>query len=171
MVRVPAFQAGYAGSIPVTRSKDPCLAYAAAMSDLTLAKANAVIEAAFAASARAGYKPMGVVVLDESGNLVTAQRQDGASMFRIDVATGKAWAAVAMGASSRVLAERAAANPNFFVSLASTAHGHFLPQTGAVLITDGAGLVVGAAGASGGTGDEDEEICIAGVTAAGFEAG
>ncbi|HEY4610933.1 MAG TPA: heme-binding protein, partial [Ilumatobacteraceae bacterium] len=75
------------------------------MSDLTLAKANAVIEGAFAASARAGYKPMGVVVLDESGHLVTAQRQDGASMFRIDVATGKAWGAVAMGASSRVLAE------------------------------------------------------------------
>jgi len=26
-------------------------------------------------------------------------------------------------------------------------------------------------GASGGTGDEDEEICIAGVVAAGFKAG
>jgi uncharacterized protein GlcG (DUF336 family) len=141
------------------------------MSELTLAKANAVIEAALAASARARFKPMGIVVLDESGHLVAAQRQDGASMFRLDVATGKAWAAAAMGASSRVLAERAAGNPNFFVSLASTAHGHFLPQTGAVLIKDSAGHVVGAAGASGGTGDEDEEICIAGVKAAGFEAG
>ena len=79
---------------------------------------------------------MGVVVLDEAGHLKAAQRQDSASMFRIDVATGKAWAAVAMGASSRVLSERAASNPNFFVSLASTAHGHFLPQTGAVLIQD-----------------------------------
>ena len=77
----------------------------------------------------------------------------------------------AMGASSRVLAERAASNPNFFVSLASTAHGRFLPQTGAVLINDDAGHVLGSVGASGGTGDEDEEICIAGVTAVGLTTG
>ena len=138
---------------------------------LTLATANAVIEAALVASQRAGYRPMAVVVLDDAGHLTAAQRQDGASMFRIDVATGKAWAAVAMGASSRVLGERAATNPNFFVSLASTAQGRFLPQTGAVLIKDQAGAVIGAVGASGGTGDEDEEICIAGVTSAGLEAG
>jgi uncharacterized protein GlcG (DUF336 family) len=138
---------------------------------LTLATSNALIEAALAASAQAGFRPMGVVVLDEAGHLVSAQRQDGASMFRIDVATGKAWAAVAMGASSRVLGERAASNPNFFVSLASTAQGRFLPQTGAVLIKDAAGRIIGAVGASGGTGDEDEQICIAGVTAVGLEAG
>jgi uncharacterized protein GlcG (DUF336 family) len=144
------------------------LAYADRVTALTLSTANAIIDGALAASIHAGYKPMSVVVLDDAGHLIAAQRQDGASMFRIDVATGKAWAAVAMGASSRVLSERAAANPNFFVSLASTAHGHFLPQTGAVLITDESGRVIGAAGASGGTGDEDEEICIAGIKAAGF---
>ncbi len=138
---------------------------------LQLTTANAIIEAALAASANAGYRPMGVVVLDDSGYLVAAQRQDGASMFRLDVATGKAWAAVGMGASSRLLAERAAANPNFFVSLASTANGRFLPQTGAVLIKDDAGRILGAAGASGGTGDEDEAICIAGVEAVGLLAG
>ena len=139
--------------------------------ELTLEISNAIIDAALAASARSGFKPMAVVVLDESGHLKSAQRQDGASMFRIDVATGKAWAAVAMGASSRVLSERAASNPNFFVSLASTAHGRFLPQTGAVLIKDELGNIVGAVGASGGTGDEDEEICIAGVVEAGLHAG
>src|SRR5690606_41700258 len=62
------------------------------------------------------------------------QREDGASMFRFDVAMGKAWASVAMGASSRVLAERAQNNPNFFITLAATADGKFLPQTGGVLI-------------------------------------
>lgn len=137
---------------------------------LKLTTANAIIEGALAAAARAGYRPMGVVVLDDSGHLVAAQRQDGASMFRLDVATGKAWAAVGMGVSSRLLAERAAANPNFFVSLASTANGRFLPQTGAVLIKDAEGHILGAAGASGGTGDEDEAICIAGVEAVGLHA-
>ena len=146
-------------------------AYSDRVTALTLSTANAVIEAAFAASEKAGFRPMAVVVLDAAGHVTSAQRQDGASMFRIDVATGKAWAAVAMGASSRVLGERAASNPNFFVSLASTAQGRFLPQTGAVLIKDQSGAVIGAVGASGGTGDEDEEICIAGVKAAGLDPG
>ena len=33
---------------------------------------------------------------------------------------------------------------------------------------DANGKVLGAVGASGGTGDEDEAICIAGITAAGL---
>ena len=40
---------------------------------------------------------MAVVVLDASGHTRSAQRQVGASMFRIDIATGKAWASIAMG--------------------------------------------------------------------------
>jgi uncharacterized protein GlcG (DUF336 family) len=111
---------------------------------------------------------MAVVVVDESGNIKSAQRQDGASMFRVDVALGKAWASVAFGSSSRQLAERAAENPNFFVSMASTAHGKFLPQAGAVLIKAEEGTILGAVGASGGKGEEDEEICIHGVTAVGL---
>lgn len=141
------------------------------MTTLTLAQANQIIQAAFAASDAAGYKPMAVVVLDESGHVKSAQRQDGASMFRIDVATGKGWGAIGMGVSSRVLAQRAKENPNFFVTLAATAQGRFLPQPGAVLIKDSAGNVIGAAGASGGTGDEDEAICMAGVLAAGLQHG
>lgn len=139
------------------------------MPALTLAQANAIVQASLEASHQAGYKPMAVVVLDEAGHLKTAQREDGASMFRIDVATGKAWAAVGMGASSRALAQRAKDNPNFFVTLAATAQGRFLPQTGAVLIKDAQGQLLGAVGASGGTGDEDEAICIAGVAGAGLQ--
>ena len=138
------------------------------MPALTLTVANQIIGAALAASQQAGYRPMAVVVLDDAGHLKAAQREDGASMFRIDVATGKAWAAVGMGASSRVLGQRAKDNPNFFVALAATAEGRFLAQTGAVLIKAADGAVIGAVGASGGTGDEDEAICIAGVLAAGL---
>ena len=100
----------------------------------------------------AGYAPMGIAVLDEAGNVKAFSREDGASMFRFDVA-------------------RAKDNPNFFVSLSATSSGRFLPQTGAVLIKDAAGNVLGAAGASGGSGDEDEAICIAGIKAAGLQAG
>ena len=141
------------------------------MAALTLAQANQIIAAALAQSQASGYKPMAVVVLDDAGHLKSAQRQDGASMFRIDVASGKAWAAIGMGAASRVLGQRAKENPNFFVALAATAQGKFLPQTGAVLVKDSGGAVIGAVGASGGTGDEDEAICIAGIAAAGLAHG
>ncbi len=141
------------------------------MSKLTLDQANRIIAAALAKSKAEGFKPMGVVVLDESGHVKAAQREDGASMFRIDVATGKAWGAVGMGVSSRVLATRAKDNPSFFLTLASTAHGKFLPQPGAVVIKDGGGNIIGAAGASGGTGDEDELICIAGIESVGLAHG
>ena len=114
------------------------------------------------------FPPMGFAVLDASGQLVVYLREDGASMFRFDIARGKAWGAVGMGQSSRVLAERARDNPNFFVALAATAEGKFLPQPGAVLIRNAAGEVLGAVGASGGTGDQDEQACAAGVQAAGL---
>lgn len=138
---------------------------------LTLQQASQIITAALAKSKEDGYKPMGIAVLDASGNLKAFVSEDGASMFRFDIARAKAWGAVGMGVSSRTLAQRAKDNPNFFVSLAATAEGKFLPQTGAVVIKDAQGNVIGAVGASGGTGDEDEAICIAGVEAAGLSAG
>jgi len=46
-----------------------------------------------------------------------------------------------------------------------------LAQPGAVLIKDAHGHILGAAGASGGTGDEDEAICMAGIQAAGLVVG
>ena len=135
---------------------------------LNLKQANMIIEAALARAREMQIKPLAVVVLDESGNVKAAQREDGASMFRFDVARGKAWAAVGMGASSRALAKRAKDNPNFFITLAATAGGKFLPQTGAVLIRDDAGQILGAAGASGGTGEEDEAVCAHGIEKAGL---
>ena len=138
---------------------------------LTLDQANRIISVALQRADDAGYKPMAVVVLDESGHVKSSQRQDGATMFRLDIAAGKAWASVAMGAASRVLTQRAKELPAFFGALASTGQGKFIPQTGAVLIKDANGAVIGAVGASGGTGDEDEEVCIAGVTAAELQAG
>ena len=141
------------------------------MTTLTLDQANRIVAAALAKSKESGYKPMGVVVVDGSGHVKVAQREDGASMFRLDIATGKAWAAVGMGVASRVLGQRAKENPNFFTTLAATAQGKFLPQTGAVLIKADDGQILGAAGASGGTGDEDEAICIAGIEAAGLKHG
>ena len=135
---------------------------------LTLAQAQSIIQGALAHSKSQQFKPMAIAVLDEAGHLKAFAREDGASMCRFEVAQAKAWGAVGMGVSSRVLAQRAKDNPNFFVSLAATASGKFLPQTGAVLIHSASGQLLGAVGASGGTGDEDELICIAGIESAGL---
>src|SRR5258708_221139 len=140
------------------------------MSKLTLREANTLVEKALEKARAMKIKPIAVVVLDDAGHIKPAQREDGASMFRFDVALGKAWASVAMGVSSRALLKRAKDNPNFFVALAATAQGKFLPQTGGVLIKNEKGEILGAAGASGGTGEEDEEACVAGVQAAGLTA-
>jgi uncharacterized protein GlcG (DUF336 family) len=141
------------------------------LNPLTLAQAQQIIACALAQSKAAGYKPMAIAVLDEAGHLKAFAREDGASMFRFEVAQAKAWGAVGLGASSRMLAQRAKDNPNFFNALAATAEGRLLPQTGAVLIKNDAGQLLGAVGASGGTGDEDEAICLAGVSATGLVAG
>lgn len=139
------------------------------MSALTLSQAQGLITTALAAARDKGYKPMGVVVVDAAGQIKAAAREDGATALRIDIATGKACAAVGMGVSSRVLTQRAKDLPAFMISLASASSQKFLPQTGAVLIQDASGETIGAAGASGGTGDEDEEICIAGIAAVGLK--
>jgi uncharacterized protein GlcG (DUF336 family) len=141
------------------------------MSTLTLQQAQGLIAAALAEARTQGCKPMGVVVVDGAGQTKAAAREDGATALRLDIATGKACAALGMGASSRVLTQRAKDLPAFFIALASASSQKFIPQTGAVLIKDAAGEVLGAAGASGGTGDEDEAICIAGIAAIGLQYG
>ena len=138
------------------------------MSSVTLDQANKIIEVAFAKAREMKVKPLAVAVLDEAGNVRSLQRQDDASMLRNDVAVGKALAAVGMGVASRTLLDRAKGNPQFFGALSSI---KFIPQTGAVVIKDKQGKVIGAAGASGGTGEEDEAVCIAGIEAAGLAHG
>ena len=141
------------------------------MTSLTLDQARKIVDAALAQARQQGFKPMGVVVVDAAAQVVASAREDGASALRLDIALGKSGAAIGMGASSRVLTQRAKDLPAFFGAVAAVAQQKFIPQTGAVLIKDASGAVLGAAGASGGTGDEDEQIVIAGIAAAGLAHG
>jgi len=138
------------------------------MSTLQLSQARTLIDGALAAARQQGFKPMGVVVVDAAAQVVATAREDGATALRLDIALGKAAAAVGMGVNSRTLAQRAKDLPAFFNAVSVASQQKFIAQTGAVLILDAAGAVIGAAGASGGTGDEDEQIVIAGIAAAGL---
>ena len=135
---------------------------------LILKQANAIVEGAIARARAMGLKPLTVVVVDPAGHMVAMQREDGASMFRQDIAFGKAWAAAAMGANSRDLHALAADNPSFFNALSAASGGRFIPQTGGVVIRGEGGVILGAVGASGALGHEDEAACIAGIDAAGL---
>lgn len=140
------------------------------MSTLTLQQASIIVDKALEKAREMKIPALGVIVLDAAGHTVAYKREDGASMFREDIARGKAWGAVAMGCSSRALAKRAQSNPNFMITLAATAQGRFLPQMGGVLIRDAAGTILGAAGASGASGDQDEACCVYGIEQAGLKA-
>ena len=106
------------------------------MNSLGLTQAQAIITAALVAARNNGYKPMGVVVVDAAAQVITSAREDGASALRLDIAHGKAGAAIGMGVNSRALAVRAKDMPAFFGTIATNSQHPFIPQTGAVLITN-----------------------------------
>ena len=103
-------------------------------------------------------------------NSQSFQREDETSLMRADVAIGKAWGALGMGRSSRVLGSVAAERPHFVQALTAVAQGKLVPVPGGVLIRDGAQSIIGAVGISGDTSDIDEECAVAGIEAAGLTA-
>ena len=81
--------------------------------DIGIKDANRIIDHAFKRSHEIKSRPLGVVVVDTSGNIVSAQRDDGASLLRPTIAVSKAWGAIGMGESSRHLGNRLKELPAF----------------------------------------------------------
>ncbi|MDD7909421.1 heme-binding protein [Pseudovibrio exalbescens] len=138
---------------------------------LNLATARNIIATAYQKSGEEGFKPLTIAVLDEGGHLIAVERQDGSSFMRPQIAIGKAYGAVALGEGSRWLNENAQTRPHFVQALNGVAGGGIVPVPGGVLIRDPeTAKVVGAAGVTGDTSDNDEICAIAGIEAAGFTA-
>jgi len=88
------------------------------MTILTLAQASVIVDQALERGRALKLAPLTVVVLDGGGHLKAAKREDGSSLLREDIATGKAWGVLGMGFGGRELARRAAkAPPGFFGAL------------------------------------------------------
>ena len=137
---------------------------------MKLEQAKAVIAGAFAHGQSTDCKPLGIVVVDAGGHLIAAERQDGASFKRIDIATGKAVGALSLGMSSRKVAEMAADRPQFMAALNVTFNGVLIPSPGGIIVQDGSGIVIGAVGISGDLPDKDEACTLAGIASAGLVA-
>ena len=106
------------------------------MTELSLAKANEIIDAALAKAADLKLKPLGVAVLDSGGHLVAFQRQDGASFLRPQMASGKAFGALALGMGSRKLDAFARERPHLMAGVADVSGGRIVPVPGGVLVRD-----------------------------------
>lgn len=139
------------------------------MTKLTLAIAEAVAEEVLKAARAAGGAPLAVAVLDEGGHLKLLKREDGTAPLRPDIAIGKAWGAVAMQVPSRTIAHVSNQNPQFVAALTTLSGGRILPNAGGVLIRNEAGELLGAAGVSGDTPDNDEAFAIQGIKTAGLQ--
>ena len=138
---------------------------------MTLDQADRIVDGALAEARARNAKPLGVMALDAGGRPVVFKREDGASLFRFDIARAKAMGALGMGADTRDIAARAANNPAFFTSVAIATGGDLALSPGGVLVRGAGGELVGAVGISGDTPDVDEACAFAGVAAAGLEHG
>lgn len=139
------------------------------MSRITLDQANQIVRSAFGEAEKLGLKPLCVAVLDAGGHLLALQRQDGASSLRPQIACGKAGGALALGVSSRKIAEMAADRPTFVASLGPISTHGIIPAAGGVIVIDGDGNAIGAVGVTGDTSDNDELCALAGIASAGLQ--
>ena len=137
-------------------------------SSLSLSDAALIVDEALAAARAEAMLPVAVAVLDAGGHLVAFKREDGCGVLRFDIARGKAWGAIGMGVSGRLLRERLGDRPAFQNALAAASDGRFIPVPGGVLIRDAGGQVIGAVGISSDTSDRDEYCAIVGIRAAGL---
>jgi uncharacterized protein GlcG (DUF336 family) len=126
---------------------------------LTLDEANRMVQGALAKAKDLNIK-ISVAVCDAGGRLIAFGRMDGAIWASAYGSQGKAIASAAFGRPSGQLAERAdQPTPRGIVAAEG---GHMILGQGAVPILRH-GVVEGACGVGGGTGQQDEDCAAAGV--------
>jgi len=136
---------------------------------LPLDKALVIIDEALRLARQENMLPQTVIVLDAGGKIIAVKSEDGSGLVRFGIAMGKAWGALGMGISSRLIAERLGNRPNFLTGVTSASEGRFIPVPGGVLIDDDDGYTIGAVGISGDTSEKDEFCAIGGIQTAGFK--
>jgi uncharacterized protein GlcG (DUF336 family) len=135
------------------------------MTTLTLARAEAIARAALSAARRLDLNPMSVAVIDLGGHLKTAFREDGSGLAGVDIALGKARAALTFGCTSKEITDALSGSPLSGASVIAALDGRVALLQGGVPIRDAAGALIGAVGAAGDSPDQDEAIVLAALEA------
>jgi uncharacterized protein GlcG (DUF336 family) len=138
------------------------------MRAISLDEALKLIAGTFTEAGRRRLRPLTAVVLDAGGHVKAALKQDGCSMLRFEIAYGKAYAALALGRSSRLVLQKAREKPIFMDNLQKLAPGPMFLEGGGQLVRDTEGEVVGAVGVTGDVNEMDDLAAIAGIHAAGY---
>jgi uncharacterized protein GlcG (DUF336 family) len=139
------------------------------MSLITLAQAERIIDAIIERGAALELRPISVIVVEPGCKVKAFKKEDGASMIRFEMAYGKAYAALALGRSSKLVHQRAEERPIFMRYLIAASGEQIFPEGGGRLIRDHNGEVLGAVGVTGDTEDRDEELAVFGIHAAGLK--
>jgi uncharacterized protein GlcG (DUF336 family) len=129
---------------------------------VSLDDARRVIAAAEKKAREIG-QPMNIAVADEGGNLVAHIRMDGAWLGSIDISINKAFTARAFDISTKDLATQSQSGGQFFGIHVSNGGRVMIFAGGVPLKRDG--QVVGAIGVSGGSGEQDHTVAMAGAAA------
>ena len=139
------------------------------MTIVTLAQAEAVIDAILKRGRELGLRPMSVVVLEPGAIVKAFKKEDGSAMMRFEMAFGKAYASLALGRSSDLVRQRAEHRPMFMDYMIQASRGQIFPEGGGQLIRDDAGNVIGAVGVTGDLQERDDELAAYGIRAAGLK--
>jgi uncharacterized protein GlcG (DUF336 family) len=140
------------------------------MRAISLDEAVKLIDGTFAAAAERKLRPLTAVVLDAGGRVKAALKQDGCSMLRFEIAHGKAYAALSLGRSSRLVLQKSREKPIFMDNLQKLADGPMFLEGGGQLIRDAvSGEVVGAVGVTGDVNEMDDLCAVEGIHAAGYK--
>jgi uncharacterized protein GlcG (DUF336 family) len=140
-----------------------------AMTAITLNQADRLIDAILARGAALDCRPLSVIVVEPGCKVKAFKKEDGASMIRFEMAFGKAYAALAMGRSSKLVKVRAEEKPIFMRYLISASGDQIFPEGGGLQIRDAQGEVIGAVGVTGDTEERDEELAAFGIRAVGLK--
>src|SRR6266700_7709710 len=139
------------------------------MSAITLDQANRIIAAILKRGAEINCRPLSVIVVEPGCKVKAFQKEDGSSLIRFEMAYGKAYAALALGRSSKLVRIRAGERPIFMRYLMSASGEQNFAEGGGLQIRNLEGEVIGAVGVTGDTEDRDEELAAHGIHSAGLK--
>ena len=108
------------------------------MSNLTFDQAMTIVRATLDQGHALNLKPLTVAVLDSGGHLI-AFAKEGGGLLRENIARGKAYGALGMGMSSRMLNKLGDDRPMFMQSVIDASGGRVVPVPGGVLVRDADG--------------------------------
>src|SRR5215475_7247855 len=106
------------------------------MTAITLDQANRIMAEILKRGAELNLRPLSVIVVEPGCVVKAFQKEDGSSMIRFEMALGKAYAALAMGRSSRLVKVRAEEKPMFMRYLISASGDQIFPEGGGLQIRD-----------------------------------